>query len=50
MKFHLNTGKIFEGGQTLEQVAYRGFEVSFCGDAQNPTGHGLGQHAVAGPA
>lgn len=52
MKFHLNTGKIFYwgGSQTLKQVACRGFGVSICGDTQNSTGRGLGQHAVADPA
>lgn len=50
-KFHLNTGKIFycEGAQTLEQGTHRDFGVSICGDTQNPTGHGLGQHAVPDP-
>lgn len=34
-----------EGGQMLDQVARRGYE-----DAQNPTGHGLEQPALADPA
>jgi len=38
-----------EGGETLEQVARRGFGASICGDAQKPAAHGLGQHALADP-
>ena len=39
-----------EGGQTLEEVAWRGCGVSILGDIQNPSGHGPGQPALAAPA
>lgn len=34
-------------GQTLEQIAERGCEVSILADIQKPTGHGPKQTAVA---
>lgn len=55
VKLHLNAIKhsfSCEGGQSTlwSLVARRGCEVSFCGDAKNLMGHGLGPPAPADPA
>lgn len=41
---------LWEGGETLAQIAWGGYGVSTLGDIQSPTGHGPGQPAVADPA
>lgn len=48
-KFHLRNNFNCEGGQTLAQVAQSSYGVTIFGDTQNPTGHGLGQPALADP-
>lgn len=42
--------KHFEDGQILEQVAQRGWGVSFLGDIQSPLEQGPAQSALADPA